>query len=181
MGALNPGSAGRVPARPRSYPVLLKISRSIAAKSAQYFHPSIAAKSARAAQSGLACMVSALLCTEAGCMAARSRCRCASPVRETADLLLDDVGGPKAPPAQWSATARRTVVLCPDGSHFPAGRQHPPGSRGRIELLNTRWHHPVHSYWPGSCPVCGADIRADDRTEYMDGALHHLRCCRVGA
>jgi hypothetical protein len=41
MGALNPGSAGRVPALPRSYRVLLKVSRSIAAKSAQYFHPSM--------------------------------------------------------------------------------------------------------------------------------------------
>jgi hypothetical protein len=72
-------------------------------------------------------------------------------------------------------------VLRPDASDsFPAGRQQPPGRRGRIELLNARWHHPVHSHRPESCPVCGANIGTDDRTEYMDRALYHLRCSRDG-
>jgi hypothetical protein len=70
-------------------------------------------------------------------------------------------------------------VLCPDASDsFPAGRQQPPVRRGRIELLNARWHNPAHSHRRGSCPVCGANIGTDDRIEYIDGALHHLRCFR---
>jgi hypothetical protein len=68
-------------------------------------------------------------------------------------------------------------VLCPDASDsFPEPRQQPARRGGRIELLNARWHHPVCTHRPGSCPACGADIGTDERTEYRDGALYHLRC-----
>jgi hypothetical protein len=87
----------------------------------------------------------------------------------------------------------------PDASDsFPEGRRQPPrrrpidnpltvggttlgrwlreGRRGRIELLNARWHNPVGRHRPGSCPACGVYIGINDRTEYRDGALYHLRC-----
>ena len=60
------------------------------------------------------------------------------------------------------------------------GRWLREGRRGRIELLNARWHNPVGRPPPGSCPACGVHIGINDRTEYRDGALYHLRCFAHG-
>ena len=49
-----------------------------------------------------------------------------------------------------------------------------------IELLNARWHNPAGRHRPGSCPACGVYIGINDRTEYRDGALYHLRCFARG-
>src|ERR671910_3452017 len=56
------------------------------------------------------------------------------------------------------------------------GRWLREGRRGRIELLNARWHNAAGRHRPCSCPAGGAHIGINDRTEYRDGALHHLRC-----
>jgi hypothetical protein len=60
------------------------------------------------------------------------------------------------------------------------GRWLREGRRGRIELLNARWHNPAGRHRPASCPACGANIGINDRTEYRDGALYHLRCFAHG-
>jgi hypothetical protein len=60
------------------------------------------------------------------------------------------------------------------------GRWLREGRRGRIELLNARWHNPAGRHQPSSCPACGAYIGINDRTEYGDGALYHLRCFAHG-
>lgn len=60
------------------------------------------------------------------------------------------------------------------------GRWLREGRRGRIELLNARWHNPVGRPRPGECPACGVYIGINDRTEYRDGALYHLRCFAHG-
>ena len=60
------------------------------------------------------------------------------------------------------------------------GRWLREGRRGRIELLKVRWHNPAGRHRPASCPACGANIGINDRTEYRDGALYHLRCFAHG-
>jgi hypothetical protein len=87
--------------------------------------------------------------------------------------------GPKGLLPGWCCNSQEGFVMCcPDASDsFPEGRRQPPRRRRRrIELLNACWHNPAGTHSPGSCPACGANIGTDDRADYMDGALYHVRC-----
>lgn len=87
--------------------------------------------------------------------------------------------GPKGLLPVWCCNSQEGFVMCcPDASDsFPEGRRQPPRRRRQqIELLNACWHNPAGTHSPGSCPACGADIGTDDRADYMDGALYHVRC-----
>ena len=60
--------------------------------------------------------------------------------------------------------------------HRPTARRSSP-VKGRIELLNSRWHGLLRTGQRfGRCATCAADIAPGERVVYLYGEAYHAAC-----